>query len=176
MLVTAGPTREFIDPVRFVSNPSSGKMGYAVAKAAADRGGDVVLVSGPTVLNTPFGVQRVDVTSAAEMAAAVFERMDDADVIVKVAAVSDYTPLDIADHKIKKGEGGISVEMARTTDILAELGRRKKQHQVSGGICRGNPKSQTKCVRKVEKKESGYDRGQSGVRAGIRILRGYQPD
>ncbi len=152
VLVTAGPTREFIDPVRFVSNPSSGKMGYAVAKAAADRGGDVVLVSGPTALNTPFGVQRVDVTSAAEMAAAVFERMEDADVIVKVAAVSDYRPLDIADHKIKKGEGGISVEMARTTDILAELGRRKKQHQVLVGFAAETQNLEQNAIEKLKKK------------------------
>ena len=152
VLVTAGPTREFIDPVRFVSNPSSGKMGYAVAKAAADRGGDVILVSGPTALNTPFGVQRVDVTSAAEMAAAVFERMEDADVIVKVAAVSDYRPLDIADHKIKKGEGGISVEMARTTDILAELGRRKKQHQVLVGFAAETQNLEQNAIEKLKKK------------------------
>ena len=152
VLVTAGPTREFIDPVRFVSNPSSGKMGYAVAKAAADRGGDVVLLSGPTALNTPFGVQRVDVTSAAEMAAAVFERMDDADVIVKVAAVSDYTPVDTADHKIKKGEGGISVEMARTTDILTELGRRKKQHQVLVGFAAETQDLKENALEKLKKK------------------------
>ena len=152
VLVTAGPTREFIDPVRFVSNPSSGKMGYAVAKAAADRGGDVILVSGPTALNTPFGVQRVDVTSAAEMAAAVFERMDDADVIVKVAAVSDYTPVDIADHKIKKGEGGISVEMARTTDILAELGRRKKQYQVLVGFAAETQNLKQNAIKKLKKR------------------------
>ena len=152
VLVTAGPTREFIDPVRFVSNPSSGKMGYAVAKAAVDRGGDVVLVSGPTALNTPFGVRRVDVTSAAEMAAAVFERMDYADVIVKVAAVSDYTPLDTADHKIKKGEGGISVDMLRTTDILAELGRRKKQHQVLVGFAAETQDLKQNALEKLKKK------------------------
>ena len=152
VLVTAGPTREFIDPVRFVSNPSSGKMGYAVAKAAADRGGDVVLVSGPTALNTPFGVQRVDATSAAEMAAAVFERMGDADVVVKVAAVSDYRPLDIADHKIKKGESGISVEMVRTTDILAELGRRKKQYQVLVGFAAETQNLKQNAIEKLKKK------------------------
>ena len=152
VLVTAGPTREFIDPVRFVSNPSSGKMGYAVAKAAADRGGDVVLVSGPTALNTPFGVQRVDVTSAAEMAAAVFERMDDEDVIVKVAAVSDYTPVDTADHKIKKGEGGISIEMARTTDILTELGRRKKKHQILVGFAAETQNLKENALEKLKKK------------------------
>ena len=152
VLVTAGPTREFIDPVRFVSNPSSGKMGYAVAKALADRGGDVVLVSGPTALNTPFGVQRVDVTSAAEMAAAVFERMDDADVIVKVAAVSDYAPSEKADHKIKKGEGGISVKMDRTVDILAELGRRKRENQVIVGFAAETQNLKQNALEKLKKK------------------------
>ncbi|MGB9499512.1 MAG: bifunctional phosphopantothenoylcysteine decarboxylase/phosphopantothenate--cysteine ligase CoaBC [Dissulfuribacterales bacterium] len=132
VLVTAGPTREFIDPVRFVSNPSSGKMGYAVAKAAADRGADVILVSGPTALNTPYGVSRIDVITAGEMAEAVFAQMDDADIIIKVAAVSDYTPSEKADHKIKKGEGGISIKMERTVDILAELGRRKKNQALVG--------------------------------------------
>ena len=132
VLVTAGPTREAIDPVRFVSNPSSGKMGYAVAKAASDRGAEVVLVSGPTTLNTPFGVRRIDVITAGEMANAVFEQMDHSDVVIKVAAVSDYTPSEKSDHKIKKGEGGISIAMERTVDILAELGRRKKNQILVG--------------------------------------------
>ena len=152
ILVTAGPTYEAIDPVRFVSNPSSGKMGYAVAKAAADRGGDVVLVSGPTALNVPFGVERVDVISAAEMAAAVFDRMDEANVIVKVAAVSDYKPVDCADHKIKKGEGGIAVEMSRTTDILAELGRRKNKHQVLVGFAAETQNLKENALEKLKKK------------------------
>jgi phosphopantothenoylcysteine decarboxylase/phosphopantothenate--cysteine ligase len=132
VLVTAGPTREAIDPVRFVSNPSSGKMGYAIAKAAADRGADVILISGPTALKTPFGVSRIDVVSAGAMADAVFEQMDDVDIIIKVAAVSDYTPSEQADHKIKKGEGGISIQMERTVDILAELGKRKKNQILVG--------------------------------------------
>ncbi len=152
VLVTAGPTREFIDPVRFVSNPSSGKMGYAVAKAAADRGGDVVLVSGPTALKTPFGVSRVDVVSAGEMAAAVFEYMVDMDIIIKVAAVSDYAPVDTAEHKIKKGDGGIAVQMARTTDILAELGRRKKQHQVLVGFAAETQNLRENALEKLQKK------------------------
>jgi len=132
VLVTAGPTWEFIDPVRFVSNPSSGKMGYAVAKAATDRGADVILVSGPTALKTPFGVNRVNVVTAGEMADAVFEQMDDVDIVIKVAAVSDYTPSEKSDHKIKKGGGGISITMERTVDILAELGRRKKDQVLVG--------------------------------------------
>ncbi len=152
VLVTAGPTREFIDPVRFVSNPSSGKMGYAVAKAAADRGADAVLVSGPTALKIPFGVRRVDVITADEMAEAVFERMDDSDVIVKVAAVSDYAPSEKAVHKIKKGEGGIAVQMERTVDILAELGRRKKQNQVLVGFAAETQNLKENAVDKLKRK------------------------
>ena len=151
VLVTAGPTREAIDPVRFVSNPSSGKMGYAVAKAAADRGADVILISGPTALKTPFGVQRIDVVTAAEMADAVFDQMDDADIIVKVAAVSDYAPSEKAAHKIKKGEGGITVTMERTVDILAELGKRKK-NQVLVGFAAETQNLKENAVDKLKRK------------------------
>lgn len=151
VLVTAGPTREFIDPVRFVSNPSSGKMGYAVAKAAADRGADVTLVSGPTALQTPFGVQRVDVVTAAEMSEAVFTRMDEADIIVKVAAVADYAPVEKSDHKIKKADGGISVSMERTVDILAELGRRKK-HQILVGFAAETQDLKKSAIEKLKRK------------------------
>ena len=151
VLVTAGPTREAIDPVRFVSNPSSGKMGYAVAKAAADRGAEVILVSGPTALKTPFGVNRIDVVSADEMAKVVFEQMNDSDIIIKVAAVSDYTPSEKAEHKIKKGEGGISVTMERTVDILAELGRRKK-HQVLVGFAAETQNLKENALEKLKKK------------------------
>lgn len=151
VLVTAGPTREAIDPVRFVSNPSSGKMGYAIAKAAADRGADVILVSGPTALKTPFGASRIDVISAGEMAKAVFEQMDDADIIIKVAAVSDYTPSEKADHKIKKGEGGISITMERTVDILAELGKRKK-NQILVGFAAETQNLKENAVEKLNRK------------------------
>lgn len=132
ILVTAGPTREFIDPVRFVSNPSSGKMGYALAKAAASRGGEVTLVSGPTALNCPFGVHRVSVVSAADMAEAVFSRADEADLILKVAAVSDYAPVQTAIHKIKKGQDAVSIEMKKNPDILFNLGRRKTRQILVG--------------------------------------------
>ena len=151
VLVTAGPTREAIDPVRFVSNPSSGKMGYAVAKAAADRGGDVILVSGPTALKIPFGVNRLDVVTAADMADAVFDHMDDADIIIKVAAVSDYAPFKKSEHKIKKGEGGISIKMERTVDILAELGRRKKD-QILVGFAAETQNLKENAVEKLNKK------------------------
>lgn len=134
VVVTAGPTREPMDPVRFISNPSSGKMGYALARAAAGRGGHVILVSGPTCLDAPEGVRRVEVSTAGEMAEAVFAESDDADVIIKAAAVSDYRPVSAAPHKVKKNEEELTVELARTTDILAELGGRKKPGQVLAGF------------------------------------------
>lgn len=134
VLVTAGPTREPLDPVRFVSNPSSGKMGYALARAAAGRGAHVVLVSGPVALDEPMGVRRVCVQTAREMADAVFAESDTADVIIKAAAVSDYRPVSVAPHKVKKIEASLSVDFAQTTDILAELGKRKKAGQVLVGF------------------------------------------
>ena len=103
ILVTAGPTREFIDPVRFISNPSSGKMGYALAAAARDRGAQVVLVSGPTAQVPPPGVEVIQVTTTAEMLAAVLEHFPQMDVVIKAAAVVDYRPQTTAEHKMKKG-------------------------------------------------------------------------
>jgi len=132
VMVTAGPTREPIDPVRFVSNPSSGKMGYALARAAAARGAEVFLISGPTALSCPFGVRRIDVITARDMADAVFEHADAMGIIVKVAAVSDYTPSEPAAHKIKKGQDAVSIPMKRTVDILEELGRRKTRQILVG--------------------------------------------
>lgn len=133
ILVTAGPTREPIDPVRFVSNPSSGKMGYALARAAAARGGDVVLIAGPTVLSDPPGVKVTRVETAAEMADAVLGAMDQVDVVIKVAAVSDYRPVAVSVQKIKKSADELVVKMEKTEDILETLGRRKK-HQVLVGF------------------------------------------
>ena len=125
VLVTAGPTVEDIDPVRFVSNRSSGRMGFRVAEAARDRGARVVLVSGPTGLPDPPGVEVEHVRSAADMAAAVERRVDAADIVVMAAAVSDYRPVDVAAHKVKKQAGPLTIELARTADILAGLGERK---------------------------------------------------
>jgi phosphopantothenoylcysteine decarboxylase/phosphopantothenate--cysteine ligase len=132
VLVTAGPTREAIDPVRFISNPSSGKMGYAIARAAEYRGAQVTLVSGPVELAPPLNVERVPVVTVDEMAAAVFERMDGADVIVKVAAVSDYRPVQTEAHKIKKGQDRLQLSLERTTDILKTVGQRKQRQFVIG--------------------------------------------
>jgi len=125
VLVTAGPTREELDPVRYLSNYSSGKMGYAIARAAVVRGARVILVSGPSALSPPAGVEFVPVTSAGEMFAAVLEQAEQATVIFKAAAVADYRPAARAGEKIKKQASSLTLELEKNPDILAELGRRK---------------------------------------------------
>ena len=132
VLVTAGPTREPLDPVRFISNPSSGKMGFAVAKAAEQRGAEVVLISGPVSLPEPPRITTIKVNTAMEMADAVFQYMDKSDIIIKTAAVSDYRPLDPADHKIKKGADTITLSMQKTEDILKKLGQNKQDRILVG--------------------------------------------
>ena len=121
VLVTAGPTREALDPVRFLTNHSSGKMGYAVAGAAAEAGARVSLVSGPTALPAPPGVERIDVASAGEMHAEVMARAAGCDVFIAAAAVADYRPAHRAEQKIKKGDGPAAIELVRTPDILAAV-------------------------------------------------------
>ena len=125
LIVTAGATIEAIDPVRFISNHSSGEMGYAIAGELAARGAAVTLVTGRTSLPTPAGVERVDVLSAAEMYEAAVGAFDASDGAVMCAAVADYTPAHVSDTKIKKGDGGLTIELRRTRDIAAELGARK---------------------------------------------------
>lgn len=125
ILVTAGPTREPIDPVRFISNPSSGKMGFAVAKAAEHRGAVVTLITGPTTLLNPNNVNVIRVNTAREMAGAVFEHMEHSDIIIKAAAVSDFRPADRSDHKVKKDTEELVLPLERTQDILKEIGRNK---------------------------------------------------
>lgn len=125
MLITAGPTREPLDPVRFVSNRSSGKMGYAVARAAAEAGAEVTLVSGPVHLAAPRDVIRVDVETAAEMHAAVMKRVKQTDVFVAAAAVADYAPKRAALQKIKKKSASLELKLARTADILSEVAAMK---------------------------------------------------
>ena len=134
ILVTAGPTQEAMDPVRFLSNHSTGKMGYAVAERAAIRGAEVTLVSGPTALAVPEDVQRVDIISARDMYDAVISRADRQDMIIKAAAVGDYRPAETAPEKLKKGDGEMTVALARNPDILAELGRRKHPGQLLCGF------------------------------------------
>jgi phosphopantothenoylcysteine decarboxylase/phosphopantothenate--cysteine ligase len=152
VLVTAGPTREAIDPVRYISNPSSGKMGYAIARAAENRGARVVLISGPVALTPPLNTQVVPVTTAEEMAAAVFERLEQAQVVVKVAAVSDYRPVVAHDHKIKKGAAGIQIDLERTTDILKEVGRRRRADQILVGFAAETHDMETYARRKLAEK------------------------
>lgn len=120
MVVSAGPTFEDIDPVRFIGNRSSGKMGFAIAAAAARRGAEVVLVAGPVALATPAGLQRVDVRSATQMHAAVIAALP-ADVYIGAAAIADYTPLKVAAGKIKKDHDRLTIELVRTPDVLAEV-------------------------------------------------------
>ncbi|MBU1163700.1 MAG: bifunctional phosphopantothenoylcysteine decarboxylase/phosphopantothenate--cysteine ligase CoaBC [Proteobacteria bacterium] len=132
VLVTAGPTQEYIDPVRFLSNPSSGKMGYSIARAAEKRGSSVVLVTGPTSLPDPLNVTVIKVRSAEDMALAVFEHMEDADIIIKAAAVLDYRPVDSSQQKIKKEKDEMVLSLQRNQDILEELGRRKENRLLVG--------------------------------------------
>ncbi len=133
VLVTAGPTREELDPVRYLSNYSSGKMGYAIARAARQRGARVILVSGPTALPVPCGVEVVQVVSARQMREAVMERLAKATVVVKAAAVADYRPAERSEQKIKKGqEAELGLTLEKTTDILAELGQCKTTQLLVG--------------------------------------------
>ena len=132
VLITAGPTRERIDPVRFISNRSSGKMGFAVAQAAREAGAEVVLVSGPVNLPTPVGVRRVDVESAAEMLTAVLREVQGTDIFISTAAVADYRPTQPAEQKIKKTSDTLEVGMERTVDVLATVAARPDRPFVVG--------------------------------------------
>ena len=134
ILVTAGPTQENIDPVRYITNHSSGKMGYAVAKAAMLRGADVTLVSGQTALTPPMFVKYVQITTAEEMYQEVTSRSDEQDIIIKAAAVADYRPKTVYENKVKKKEGQMAIELERTRDILAYLGEHKKENQFLCGF------------------------------------------
>ncbi len=127
VLVTAGATIEPIDPVRYITNRSTGKMGYALARAATRRGASVTLVRGPTTLTPPYGVTFCGIKTAEDMRQAVFENRPNCDIIIKAAAVSDYRPRESAQHKIKKGPDSLSLELIKNPDILAELGATKKE-------------------------------------------------
>ncbi|MEG1823157.1 MAG: bifunctional phosphopantothenoylcysteine decarboxylase/phosphopantothenate--cysteine ligase CoaBC [Cloacibacillus sp.] len=133
--VTAGPTHEYIDPVRYISNPSSGKMGYALARAAWERGAQVTLITGPVSLRRPSGVKVVEVKSADEMFDACMKAAESADVIIKAAAVGDYKCAEVAEQKIKRGgASGMTLELVQNRDIAAELGRRKRPGQLVVGF------------------------------------------
>ncbi|WP_050614724.1 bifunctional phosphopantothenoylcysteine decarboxylase/phosphopantothenate--cysteine ligase CoaBC [Bacillus testis] len=153
VLITAGPTREAIDPVRFLTNHSSGKMGYALAAEAVAMGAEVTLVSGPVHLDPPAGVNLVRVESAQEMFDAVMREMDGQDVIIKTAAVADYRPKVTHRQKIKKQDGDMAIEMERTKDILMEVGKRKK-HQVLIGFAAETEQVERYAKAKLEKKNA----------------------
>ena len=134
LLVTAGATRESIDPVRFITNHSSGKMGFAIARAAAFRGADVTVVAAHTDVEPPMFVNVVPVKSAEDMFNAVKERLDETDIIIKAAAVADYTPVTTADSKLKKSDGEMNIPLKRTTDILKYIGENRRAGQVVCGF------------------------------------------
>jgi len=132
LLVTAGPTHEAIDPVRYITNRSSGKMGYALAGEAARRGADTILISGPTQLPDPANVQVVKVKTAAEMAAEVKARFDQQDILIMAAAVADYRPRHFAEHKLKKSAAGLTLELEPTEDILSAMSLQKARQFIVG--------------------------------------------
>lgn len=152
VLVTAGPTREAIDPVRYITNHSTGKMGYAIAQAAARRGAEVTLVSGPVNVKVPLGVNLVPVTSAGEMFQAVTEASSSQDVIIKAAAVADYRPKYVGTEKTKKKDGDMNLEMERTDDILAWLGNHRQPGQVLCGFSMETENMLENSQAKLEKK------------------------
>ncbi len=153
LLITAGPTREKIDPVRFFTNHSSGKMGYAIAKAASEAGADVTLVSGPVTITPPSGVTTIMVETAEEMYNQVFNHFDEADIVIKSAAVADYRPAETSDQKMKKKDGTLTIEFERTKDILKTLGAQKK-HQILIGFAAETEQLETYAKRKLESKNA----------------------
>lgn len=152
VLITAGPTREPLDPARYLSNRSSGKMGYALARTALRRGAEVILISGPVCLEPPSGVQLVTVATAREMLEAVRKYAPSCSVIVKAAAVADFKPVTASDQKIKKGTTGNSLQLSLNTDILAELGRTRKKGQVLVGFAAESTNHQAEGMRKLKEK------------------------
>ncbi|MBF0572320.1 MAG: bifunctional phosphopantothenoylcysteine decarboxylase/phosphopantothenate--cysteine ligase CoaBC [Desulfamplus sp.] len=155
IVISAGPTREAIDPVRYISNHSSGKMGYAVAEAAEKRGALVTLVSGPVSISPPFGVNLINVESAKEMADAMIKELSDADIIIKVAAVADYRPLIAQENKIKKCQrdsGSLSIDLIENPDILQIIGKIKREDQFLAGFAAETQNLDNYALAKIEKK------------------------
>lgn len=155
VLVTAGPTREAIDPVRFISNHSTGKMGYAIAEQAAKRGAKVYLVSGPTNLDTPCGVMRHDVISAKEMLSKVMEFFPESDIVIKAAAVADYAPLNVYSQKVKKSSNDLELKLTKNPDILYELGKIKGD-KIIVGFAMETEKLVENAAEKVKKKNLDF--------------------
>ncbi|MDQ0253776.1 phosphopantothenoylcysteine decarboxylase/phosphopantothenate--cysteine ligase [Evansella vedderi] len=171
ILVTAGPTRENIDPVRFFTNRSSGKMGYAIAEEAAALGANVILVSGPTNLTPPKGVKFIPVESAEEMYQKVMSNFEEMDIVIKAAAVADYRPKYTYDQKLKKKDGELVIEMERTKDILKTLGE-KRVHQTLIGFAAESEKIEQYALGKLEKKQVDMIAANSIVAEGA----GFQGD
>lgn len=174
VLVTAGPTQEKIDPVRYITNHSSGKMGYAIAKNAMLRGAEVILVSGPVSIAPPPFVKVVSVKTAKEMFEAVTSVSEEQDIIIKAAAVADYRPKEVSSEKIKKKDGQMSIELERTDDILKYLGEHKRQNQFLCGFSMETQNMLGNSRAKLEKKEPGYGSGQQFKGGRRRISGGYQ--
>ncbi|HEK19130.1 MULTISPECIES: bifunctional phosphopantothenoylcysteine decarboxylase/phosphopantothenate--cysteine ligase CoaBC [unclassified Mucilaginibacter] len=153
VMVTAGPTYEAIDPVRFIGNHSSGKMGFAIADELASLGASVTLVAGPTAQKSKYyTIKRIDVTSAAEMLEACLQHFNEADACVMCAAVADYTPAHVAEQKIKKTEEQFSIELKKTTDILKTLGQQKRSNQVLVGFALETNNEEQHAIEKLKKK------------------------
>ena len=152
ILITAGPTREKIDPVRYITNRSSGKMGYAIAAAALKDGHDVILISGPVSIDPPAGATVINVESAGEMASAVHQHADKADVVIMAAAVADYRPAHPFDNKMKKMPGKLYLELERTEDILGSLGKNKRSGQLLIGFAAETDDLENNALGKLERK------------------------
>lgn len=156
ILITAGPTREKIDPVRFISNRSTGKMGYAIAAYAATRGHQVTLISGPVAIPAPDNVELLPVESAADMAQAVHANAPQADVIIMSAAVADYRPAHPVDSKMKKQPGNLFLELERTEDILGTVGKNKRPDQLLIGFAAETEDLENRAMGKLERKNMDW--------------------
>ncbi|NLF26570.1 MAG: bifunctional phosphopantothenoylcysteine decarboxylase/phosphopantothenate--cysteine ligase CoaBC [Clostridiales bacterium] len=154
VLVTAGPTREMLDPVRFLSNRSSGKMGFAIAEAARDRGAEVTLISGPVTLRAPEGVEYVSITSAAELSERVLASAEAADIVIQAAAPADFRPRSVSPTKIKKSGAGLTLELENTADVAQALGERKRPGQILVAFAAETNDLQKNALKKLEKKNA----------------------
>jgi phosphopantothenoylcysteine decarboxylase/phosphopantothenate--cysteine ligase len=152
VLITAGPTHEYIDPARFISNPSTGRMGYALAAEARYRGAGVTLVSGPSSERAPSGVKLIKTVSAGDMLEACLNELPEQDIIIKAAAVGDYRPLEYSTRKIKRGEGGLTLELAQNPDIALDLSRRKKPWQILAGFAAETEDIEANAIKKISAK------------------------
>jgi len=156
ILITAGPTHEAIDPVRFIGNHSSGKMGYAIAQQLQKKGHQVVLVSGPTAIPTPTNVEVINVKSAKEMYETCLAHYSSIDIAIFAAAVADYTPKTVSDIKIKKKEDSFSIELVKTTDIAKKLGEIKQTNQINIGFALETNNEEANAVKKLTSKNFDF--------------------